>query len=80
MTSTRIPLPGLLGRLSSDEYRAPGYRDQDLQALDRYRLGAATNAQRLNLDPAAYAASRLGTVASLAAINAAAGKALFRRQ
>jgi hypothetical protein len=71
-------VPGLLSRLSSDEYSAPVYCKRDFQALDVLHRSASINARRLGQTLAQYYASRLGTVASLCAINAAAGQSFYR--
>ena len=74
-----VPLlvPSLLARLSSDEYRAPVYCKRDVQALELLQQGAPVTAQRLNQTLAQYYSGRLGTAASLGAINAAAGNTFY---
>ena len=76
--TTPLLVPSLLARLSSDEYRAPVYCKRDIQALEILRHCASTTAQRLNQTLGQYYASRLGTAASLSAINAAAGNSFYR--
>lgn len=71
-------IPGILARLSNDEYEAPAYSRQDLLALDVLQRSAATTAKRLGQGLAQYYSSRLGTAASLYAINAASGKPFYR--
>jgi predicted TIM-barrel fold metal-dependent hydrolase len=90
MTSTRskkylrpgwngtVSAPPLLGRLSSDEYHAPVYCRRDRHALEHFHLRAATAGARLAQTPAQYLASRLGTAASLLAINAATKTPFYR--
>jgi predicted TIM-barrel fold metal-dependent hydrolase len=73
-----LPVPSVLARLASDEYAAPAYRQRDLQALEILARSAAVDARRLGRALGAYYASRMGTVASLAAINAAVGKPFYR--
>ncbi len=76
--TTPLRIPGLLARLSSDEYRAPAYSGRDYQALDVLQRAATETARRLGQTLAAYYSSRLGTAASLHAINAAAGTPFYR--
>ncbi len=73
-----LPVPSLLARLASDEYPAPAYRERDLHALELLSRRAASNARRLGCSLPGYYASRMGTVASLGAINAAAGQPFYR--
>jgi predicted TIM-barrel fold metal-dependent hydrolase len=73
-----LPVPSLLARLASDEYPAPVYRLRDLQALEILARSAAVSARRLGFTLAGYYASRMGTVASLCAINAAASQPFYR--
>ncbi len=70
--------PTLLARLSNDEYLAPLYCRRDFQALDTFDRYTATISRRLGQTPAQYNSSRLGTAASLCAINAAAGESFYR--
>ena len=70
--------PPLLARLSSDEYSAPVYCRRDRHALAVFHQYASTAAARLQQTPARYCASRLGTAASLSAINAATKKPFYR--
>ncbi len=73
-----MPAPTLLARLSSDEYCAPVYCHRDRQALEVFHGSAATAAGQLNQTLAQYSASRLGTAASLFAINCAAKNHFYR--
>jgi hypothetical protein len=76
--TTPLLVPGLLARLSNDEYRAPAYCKRDVIALDVLLRSTTTIARRLGQNIAEYYSSRLGTAASLYAINAAAGKSFYR--
>jgi len=73
-----LAVPSLLARLASDEYLAPAYRERDRHALGYLVESAATHARRLGQSLPAYYASRPGTLAALAAINAAAGETFYR--
>ena len=76
--TTPLAVPSLLARLSSDEYAPPAYRSCDLQALQAYTSLASDNARRLCNSPGSYHASRMGTAASLSAINDAASESFYR--
>lgn len=76
--TTSLPVPSLLARLANDEYRAPAYCKRDLLALDVLQRSATAIARRLDQNLAEYYSSRLGTAASLCAINAAAGNLFYR--
>ena len=74
--TVRLPVPPLLRRLSSDEYRPLPWRRPDRQALARLAeaaVGRAGQARRAGLEPRAYVEDRRGTAATLRAIDAAAG-------
>ncbi len=71
-------VPGLLARLANDEYRAPAYCKKDILALDVLQRVATVTALRLGQSLAEYYSSRLGTAASLSAINVVAGKEFYR--
>ncbi len=71
-------LPTILSRLASDEYYAPPYTRRDLHALSLLEERSEGIARSLNCSLDHYYHSRCGTVASLAAINAAAGKSFYQ--
>jgi len=73
-----LAVPSPLARLASEEYRAPAYRERDRRALGLLRAAASANARRLGQSLPAYYASRRGTLAALAAIDAAAGGSFYR--
>ena len=73
-----LAVPSLLARLSSDEYEPPAYRQCDLQALHLLARTAEGSARRLGITLGRYYASRVGTAASLSAINVAAGASFYR--
>ena len=67
----RVPVPPLLRRLSSDEYRPLPWRRPDREALARFGDAAGDQARRAGLAPPAYVSDRRGTAAALRAIDAA---------
>jgi uncharacterized protein len=75
--SLRVPVPPLLRRLSSDEYRPLPWRRSDRDALARFDAAAGQQARRAGLAPLAYTEGRRGTAAALRAIDAAAGGGFY---
>jgi uncharacterized protein len=73
----RTPVPPVLRRLSSDEYRPLPWRRSDHEALARFGDAARERACRAGLGLSAYAEDRRGTVAALRAIDAAAGGGFY---
>jgi hypothetical protein len=73
----RAPVPPLLRRLSSDEYRPLPWRPADREALARFGDTARERAHRAALGLSAYAEDRRGTAAALRAIDAAAGGGFY---
>jgi len=67
----------LLAPLSSDEYLPPRPCRNEAMAADLLRRNAGRMARRLALPPEHYLASRMGTAAALAAINAASGRDFY---
>jgi predicted TIM-barrel fold metal-dependent hydrolase len=75
--SLRSPVPPLLRRLSSDEYRPLPWRPADREALARFGDAAGEQARRVGLEPPTYVEDRRGTAAALRAIDAAAGGGFY---
>jgi hypothetical protein len=75
--SLRAPVPPLLRRLSSDEYRPLPWRPADREALARFGDAAGERARRVGLAPPTYVEDRRGTAAALRAIDAAAGGGFY---
>jgi hypothetical protein len=75
--SLRVPVPPLLRRRSSDEYRPLPWRRADREALARFGDAADEQARRAGLAPPAYVDDRRGTAATLRAIDAAAGGGFY---
>ena len=73
----RVPVPPLLRRLSSDEYRPLPWRRPDREALALFGDAAGDQARRAGLAPPAYVSDRRGTAAALRAIDAAAGGGFY---
>jgi hypothetical protein len=70
MRAMRTPLPTVLARLSSDEYRPIPWSGADRRALAAYRDAADRADDRLGLAPHAFAGDRRATAAALRARDA----------
>jgi hypothetical protein len=75
--SWRLPVPPLLRRLSSDEYRPLPWRRADREALACFGDAAGDQARRAGLAPPVYVEDRRGTAAALRAIDATAGGGFY---
>jgi predicted TIM-barrel fold metal-dependent hydrolase len=71
------PVPTVLARLSSEEYRPLPWTPRDRAVLVRYRAAAARAASRLGLSAHAFATDRRATAAALRAIDAAHGGGFY---
>ena len=78
MTSS-VPavVPPVLRRLASDEYQPLPWMPTDLQALSLLSDRMPDLARRCAVDLRAYAGERRGTMATLQAINEAAGERFY---
>ncbi|HEY6429629.1 MAG TPA: hypothetical protein VIX84_20570, partial [Acidimicrobiales bacterium] len=69
--------PPLLAARSSDEYRPPPLTKGQRRAAVGAMAAATRHASRVGLEAAEYLAGRLGTAATLRALDAAAGGGFF---
>lgn len=74
----RLALPSFLERRHTDEFTPPPYRARDRAAIARVLREGPRAAKRTGVALADYWASRAGTAAGLAAINAASGREFYR--
>jgi uncharacterized protein len=74
---TRAPVPPLLRRVASDEYRPLPYTRTDRVALARLDARVPDRARAAGLGARAYTESRRGTAATLRALNDAAGERFY---
>jgi uncharacterized protein len=72
-----VSIPPLLARRASDEYRPMPHRSADRRAIEQLAGAAPARARAAAMDPHSYLDSRLGTAATLRAIDAAAGTGFY---
>jgi predicted TIM-barrel fold metal-dependent hydrolase len=77
--TTMLPslVPALLRHSHTDEFVAPSWTDADRRALASFAATAELASRRAGLDARAYVESRLGTSATLRALDAEAGSGFY---
>ncbi|GMU77497.1 MAG: hypothetical protein AMXMBFR46_02970 [Acidimicrobiia bacterium] len=72
-----VLVPPLLGRRHSDEFVAPAWTRADRRAIARVAGSVERRASRLGISPQTYLGGRLGTAATLRAIDSEAGGGFY---
>lgn len=73
----RMLVPPLLRHRHSDEFAPPPWTAADRRTVARVHVVAEAAARRLGIDPRAYLEGRLGTAATLRAVDAEAGGGFY---